>query len=98
MVPLAIAAIYSSGGRSWHAIIRVNQPDKPSFDALLRNSIKRTLPLIGADPGAMTPVRLTRLPGCTRKGNLQRCIFIDPKADPNDIRPINTRTIYRQTP
>jgi hypothetical protein len=96
MAPLAIAAIYSSGGRSWHALVRVDQPDKPSFDAMLRNSIKRTLPMLGADPGAMTPVRLTRLPGCTRGGRLQRCIFIDPKANPNDIRPINQRQMARK--
>lgn len=95
MAPLAIVAIYSSGGRSWHALIRVDRPDKPSFDALLRNSIKRTLPLLGADPGALTPVRLTRLPGCTRGGRLQRCIFIDPKATPADIKPINTRQAVR---
>ena len=95
MAPLAIVAIYSSGGRSWHALVRVDQPDKPSFDALLRNSIKRTLPMLGADPGALTPVRLTRLPGCTRGGRLQQCIFIDPKANPADIKPINTRQAVR---
>lgn len=80
MAPLAIVAIYSSGGKSWHALVRVDQPDKASFDALLRNSCKRSLPVIGADPGAMTPVRLTRLPGCTRGGKLQRLIYLNPRA------------------
>jgi hypothetical protein len=80
MAPLGIVAIYSSGGRSWHALVRVDQPDKASFDALLRNSVKRTLPLLGADPGALTPVRLTRLPGCTRGKNLQRLIYLNPRA------------------
>jgi len=88
MAPLAIAAIYSSGGRSWHALVRVDQPDKPSFDTFLRDTLKRSLPVIGADPGALTPVRLTRLPGCTRKGNLQRLIFLNPLARPSDPRAI----------
>jgi hypothetical protein len=80
MVPLAIVAIYSSGGHSLHALVRVDQPDKPTFDTLLRENIKRTLPVIGADPGALTPVRLTRLPGCTRGGNEQRLIYLNPSA------------------
>jgi hypothetical protein len=35
--------------------------------------------MIGADPGAMTPVRLTRLPGCTRRGKEQKLIYLNPK-------------------
>jgi hypothetical protein len=80
MIPLAIVAIYSSGGHSLHALVRVDQPDKPAFDAILRESIKKTLPVVGADPGAMTPVRLTRLPGCTRGGKEQRLIYLNPGA------------------
>lgn len=80
MVPLAIVAIYSSGGHSLHALVRVDQPDKPTFDALLRENIKKTLPTVGADPGALTPVRLTRLPGCSRGGNEQRLIYLNPAA------------------
>lgn len=76
----SLVAIYSSGGKSWHALMRVDQPDKPSFDGFLRSHAKRILPLFGADPGAMTPVRLTRLPGCTRGGRLQRLIYLNPKA------------------
>ena len=37
------------------------------------------LPVLGADPAAMTPVRLTRLPGCTRNGKEQRLIYLNPK-------------------
>lgn len=78
MAPLAIKAIYSSGGASWHALVEGNWPDKATFDTYLRNSAKRTLPIIGADPGAMTPVRLTRLPGCTRNGREQKLIYLNP--------------------
>ena len=55
--------------------------DKASFDAYLRQEAKRVLPVLGADPGAMTPVRLTRLPGCTRGGRLQELIYLNPRPD-----------------
>lgn len=88
MAPLSIVAIYSSGGRSWHALLRVDQPDKATFDTLLRNEVKRTLPIVGADPGALTPVRLTRLPGCTRSGRMQQLIFLNPSASFEKPKPI----------
>jgi hypothetical protein len=86
MAPLAIVAIYSSGGRSWHALVRVNMATKADFDTLLRNFAKRTLPVLGADPAAMTPVRLTRLPNCTRGGRMQKLIYLNPKAVEKPIR------------
>jgi hypothetical protein len=80
-LPLAIRAIYSSGGVSLHALVDVNQGSKPEFDALLREKIKRVWPAVGADPGALTPVRLTRLPGVTRGGRMQELIYVNPRAD-----------------
>lgn len=77
-LPLEVRAIYSSGGKSWHALVVVDRDDKASFDALLRNQAKRILPLFGADARAMTPVRLTRLPGCKRGTREQRLIYLDP--------------------
>jgi len=32
----------------------------------------------GADPAALTPVRLTRLPGCLRGGKEQKLIYLNP--------------------
>lgn len=78
MAPMQTAAIYSSGGKSWHALLRVDCQTKADFDTLLRNKMKRILPIFGADPAAMTPVRLTRLPGCTRGGRLQKLIYLNP--------------------
>jgi hypothetical protein len=94
MLPLPIKAIYSSGGDSWHALIEVNMETKADFDTYLRNGAKRTLPLVGADPGAMTPVRLSRLPGCTRRGNEQRLIYLNPKpVDGVAIRDLGKRRV-----
>jgi hypothetical protein len=90
----AIVAIYSSGGRSWHALVRVDLPDKASFDTFLREA-KRILPIFGADPGAMTPVRLTRLPGCTRGGKSQRLIYLNPKVAGDDKTRIRDRKAVR---
>lgn len=84
---LPIAAIYSSGGVSWHALIAEPAGDYATFAERLRQ-YKARLPLIGADPAAITPVRLTRLPGCTRNGRLQRLIYLDPKASPATAIPL----------
>lgn len=80
-VELPIAAIYSSGKRSWHALVRADMPDYASFDGMLRRTAKRVLPVFGADPGALTPLRLSRLPACRRAGVEQRLIYINPSPE-----------------
>jgi hypothetical protein len=78
---LPIVAIYSSGGRSWHALVRESHgADMAGFKEKLK-AYKQRVPLVGADANAITPVRLTRLPGCTRGGKLQKLIYLNPKAD-----------------
>lgn len=64
-MPLPIAAIYTSGGRSIHALVRLDAKSKLDWDARAQE-IKALLTVLGADPAAMTAVRLTRLPGCHR--------------------------------
>ena len=64
-MPLRIAAIYTSGRRSIHALVRVDAASKADWDAKALQ-LKSTLEILGADPNAMTAVRLTRLPGCYR--------------------------------
>jgi hypothetical protein len=84
-----IRAIYSSGGKSWHALVAVNQSSWAAMDGLLRGDpagktggarmgAKAYWSKYGADPGALTPVRLTRLPGCTRNGREQKLIYLNP--------------------
>jgi len=87
---LPIAAIYSSGGRSVHALIRVpgtgsgmsalsGPTSKAEWDAWARSK-KGDLARIGADPKALTAVRLTRLPQQYRgdKGALQKLLYVNP--------------------
>ena len=64
---------------------------KLDFDTYLKSAAKRVLPLIGADPGAMTPVRLTRLPGCTRRGKEQKLIYLNPNPTGIAIREMPIR-------
>ncbi len=89
--PLAIAAIYTSGKRSIHTLVSIDAESKQSWDAF-RDSIKPELIMLGACPGSLTGVRLTRLPNCMRgeTGELQRLLYLDPD-------PTNT-PIYKSKP
>lgn len=82
--PLRIAAIYSSGGRSVHALVRIDARTKGEWDAE-REAMKRALVVLGADAGAMTAVRLTRLPNCWRARALQKLLYVNPEPP---LRPI----------
>lgn len=65
---LPIAAIYSSGGRSVHALVKVDADSKPQWDAIRDQIIAPLLCPIGADGGALSAVRLSRAPQCFREG------------------------------
>lgn len=98
LLPLPIAAIYTSGGQSIHALIRLDAEDKPTFDAIRDELVQIVCPL-GADAAAMTAVRLTRLPGMLRHGKtdkegtlqrydrprLQRLAWLNPEPEPEAL-------------
>lgn len=71
-LPLPIAAIYTSGGRSIHALIKCDCGSKAGWDAL-RGKLLPLLVKLGADQGALSAVRLTRLPFCDRKVLACKC-------------------------
>ena len=73
-----IRAVYSSGGRSWHALLQVNYAAKAEMDVDLA-AAKKSLPVVGADGRALTAVRLTRLPFCKRGMREQRLIYLAPE-------------------
>lgn len=83
-LPVRVAAVYSSGGRSLHALVRVDAGTKEEWDATIQ-PLKRPLAVLGADPGALTAVRLTRLPGCSRpeKRGFQKLLYLNP--EPVDV-------------
>jgi hypothetical protein len=67
-LPLRVAAIYGSGGRSVHALVRVDARSKEEWDSM-REVVSAGLVTIGADRGAMSAVRLSRLPQAWRGGS-----------------------------
>jgi len=77
-LPLRIAAIYTSGGRSIHALVRVDAKTKEHWDAIKNDCFGQHAPagrfLIsnGADKGVLSAVRLTRLPGAWRQGKFTK--------------------------
>ncbi len=76
-LPLCIAALYTSGGRSIHALVRLDAPSKAAWDRE-RDALKPALVVLGADPCSMSAVRLTRLPGCQRGTRRQRLLYLNP--------------------
>jgi hypothetical protein len=76
-LPLPIVSITTSGGKSAHALIRVDASSKPNWDQTIA-AIRPRLINLGADPGALTAVRLTRLPNCNRGERIQELLYLDP--------------------
>lgn len=72
---LPIAALVHSGGRSLHAIVRIDAPDYKEYqkrvDFLFEVCRKNGLKI---DKNNKNPSRLSRLPGVTRNGNKQRLV------------------------
>ncbi len=82
---LPIAAIYTSGKRSIHALVKIPVESKQVWDEVKKQVVQLVCPL-GADPAALTAVRLSRLPGCMRGDKLQRLIYLNPSPDYSPIR------------
>lgn len=98
-LPLPISALYTSGSRSIHALIRIDAKSKSEFDAF-RDRVSPILSKLGADPAAISGVRLTRLPGVIRDGTtdkdgryhkfdpprLQRLLYLNPSPEVSALK------------
>jgi hypothetical protein len=81
-LPLPLAAILSSGGRSFHAWVRVDARDAHDY----RRRVSRLLELVGrfgVDGKNKNPSRLSRLPGAQRSigaagDGVQRLLYLNP--------------------
>jgi hypothetical protein len=78
---LPIVSVTTSGSKSAHALVRVNAKDRADYLQKASEIADLLVPL-GADPAAMSAVRLTRVPGCMRKdtGKAQTLIYFNPEA------------------
>jgi hypothetical protein len=84
LLPLRIVAIYTSAGKSVHALVQIDATDKADWDRQVR-VMKPFLVEHGADKGALSAVRLTRLPHAFRRGRKQELYFCNPDADGKPI-------------
>jgi hypothetical protein len=92
-LPLPVAAIVTSGGKSLHAWVRVDSPDPEEYRKTAEDVFERLIPL-GVDPANRNPSRLARLPGAQRVlGRLgdgrQRLLYLAPNS--SDLQPIFSR-------
>jgi hypothetical protein len=80
---LPIAAIYCSGKRSIHALVRVDAESKDEWDDIVKNHLAGELVPLGACPGSLKAAQPTRLPGCMREetGQLQQLLYLDDEPD-----------------
>ena len=83
-LPLPIVSITDSAGKSAHAIVRVRAESKQAWDQFKRETLP-PLVALGADNGALSAVRLTRLPGCYRGDRCQQLLYLNPAADGTPI-------------
>jgi hypothetical protein len=85
-MPLRVAAIYTSGGKSIHALVRIDAESKAQWDESV-GRLGPALITLGADPKTMSAVRLTRLPACERveKGRMQTLLYLNGEPDGTPI-------------
>ena len=95
-MPLAVTAIYTSGGRSIHALVRVDAKSKGNWDGIVKQ-IRPIFVVLGADPKAMSAVRLTRLPGCWRGDRLQKLLYLNPEPTHAPISTLPVRHVVLAT-
>jgi hypothetical protein len=87
LLPLRIVAIYHSGSRGAHALVRIDAASKTQADDIVEIYRREYVPL-GACKGTLSAFRLTRLPNCFRgqTGQWQQLLFLNPEADATPIK------------
>lgn len=90
-LPLPVAAIFTSGGRSLHSWVRVDAGGAQEY----RNTVSTMLALLAkfdVDGKNKNPSRLSRLPGVVRRigeqgGGRQRLLYLNPHPEQRRILP-----------
>ena len=82
-LPLPVAAITTSGGRSIHASVMVNSQNAQDYRATV-DRIYTLLARFGLCPGNKNPSRMSRLPGAQREigkhgDGAQRLLYLNPE-------------------
>ena len=82
-LPLPVAAIIDSGGRSAHAWVKIDCCSAEEYVSIVGRIYSQLL-RFGIDPGNKNPSRLSRLPGAQRQigkrgDGAQRLLYLDPE-------------------
>lgn len=79
-LPLAITAIYTSGNKSIHALVKLDATSKKEWDAQRDRYLEECV-TFGADRAALSAVRLTRLPHARnlKQGTIQHLLYLNPQ-------------------
>jgi len=78
-LPLPIAAIIFSGGKSYHALVRVDAPDAAAYHRDVGRMLALLRPM-GFDQSTGNHSRMSRLPGARRGERQQRLLYLNPDA------------------
>ncbi len=89
--PLRIAAIYRSGGKSVHVLVKVNASSKDHYDRI-KAGMMSLLVTLGADRQALSAVRLSRLPQAWRGDKRQELLYLNPDPLRGRLVDLSTRT------
>jgi hypothetical protein len=92
LLELRVAAIFSSGGKSVHTLVRVDALSKAEFDSCVR-LVASVLESMGADAQALKGLPMSRVPGVLRgeTGRVQELWYLDP--DPKWGRLVERRPL-----
>lgn len=92
LLELRVAAIFSSGGKSVHTLVRIDANSKVEFDDCAR-LVAGVLSALGADPQALKGLPMSRVPGVKRieTAGIQELWYLDP--DPGWSRLIDRRRL-----
>lgn len=83
-LPLPIAAVTLSGGKSVHALVRVDADSKPDYDEG-RRRLRPILGALGVDLQATSAVHLSRLPTAYRGDVEQKLLYLNPVPETKPI-------------
>ncbi|MEP2774417.1 MAG: hypothetical protein ABJQ29_15685 [Luteolibacter sp.] len=88
---LPIAAIYRSGGKSVHVLVKVNASNKDHYDRI-KAGMMSLLVTLGADRQALSAVRLSRLPQAWRGDKCQELLYLNPDPSRGRLMDLAPRT------
>ena len=77
-LPLPIAAIIYSGGRSYHAWVKIDSESEEEYQEVV-GAIYDGLKPFGIDTSNRNPSRLSRSPGIFRGSSLQKLVYLNPQ-------------------